>query len=130
MWPRRILLIDDEEDIREVTSLVLETTGDFEIFTAPNGRLGIESALREKPDVILLDVMMPGLDGPATLAELRKCPGTREIAVIFLTAKIQAGERRTLSELGAAGIIAKPFDPLTIAEEIVTICRNTQEENP
>lgn len=129
MWPKRILLIDDEEDIREVASLVLATTGDFEIFTAPNGRLGIESALRDKPDVILLDVMMPELDGPATLAELRKGE-TREIPVIFLTAKVQAGERRTLSELGAAGIIAKPFDPMTIAEEIITICRNTKEENP
>lgn len=130
MWPRRILLIDDEEDIREVTSLALEIAGDFEIFTAPGGRLGIESALREKPDVILLDVMMPELDGPATLAQLRSTDGTRDIAVIFLTAKVQAGERRTLSELGAAGLISKPFDPTTIAEEIVTICQNAKEVHP
>ncbi len=118
MQPKTILLIDDEDDIREVATVTLETMGDFTVLTAPNGLQGIERACHAKPDAILLDVMMPELDGPSTFARLRELEATRDIPVIFLTAKVQTGERACLSGLGANGIIAKPFDPLTFADEI------------
>jgi len=121
MRPRTILLIDDEDDIREVATLTLETMGDFVVTSASSGEAGIECATRELPDAILLDVMMPELDGPSTLARLRAIAGTRDIPVIFLTAKVQAVDRRHLADLGAAGIIAKPFDPMTLAEEVTSL---------
>jgi len=118
---RTILLIDDEDDIREVATLTLETMGDFAVTSASNGEAGIECATRERPDAILLDVMMPELDGPSTLARLRSIAVTRDIPVIFLTAKVQAVDRRRLADLGAVGIIAKPFDPMTLAEEVTSL---------
>jgi CheY-like chemotaxis protein len=113
----RILIIDDEEDIREVASLTLEEAG-FEVLTAASGPEGIERAAAEHPDAILLDVMMPGMDGPATLARLQGNNATRNIPVIFLTAKIQAADRRHLSALGPAAIMAKPFDPERLGRDI------------
>lgn len=115
---KTILLIDDEDDIREVATLTLETMGDFSVTSASGGKAGIECARRERPDAILLDVMMPELDGPSTLARLREIEVTRDIPVIFLTAKVQAVDRRRLADLGAVGIIAKPFDPMTLADEV------------
>ena len=118
---KTILLIDDEDDIREVATLTLETMGDFAVTSASSGEAGIECATRERPDAILLDVMMPELDGPSTLARLRAIAVTRDIPVIFLTAKVQAVDRRRLADLGAVGIIAKPFDPMTLAEEVTSL---------
>lgn len=121
MSRRRILLIDDQDDIREVAGLALETGGEFEVMDASSGRAGIAAAVAHHPDLILLDVMMPELDGPSTFAELRRHAETRDIPVIFLTAKVQAAERRNLAALGAAGIIAKPFNPMTLADEVAEI---------
>lgn len=115
---RKILLIDDEPDIREVASLTLETMGDYQVFEAPNGYDGAAIAAAVLPDVILLDVMMPEIDGPSTLALLREAESTRAIPVIFMTAKMQAADRKRLSSLGAQGIISKPFDPMGLAGEI------------
>jgi CheY-like chemotaxis protein len=117
----KILLIDDEDDIREVAALTLETMGDFEVLTAGDGFTGLESAALLQPHVILLDVMMPDVDGPATLAMLREKDSTRDIPVIFMTAKVQASDRRTLSGLDVLGIIAKPFDPMTLADEVTAL---------
>lgn len=116
---RKILLIDDDDDIREVAELAFESEGGFEILTASGGRIGIETARRERPDVVLLDVMMPGLDGPSTLALLQESPETSGIPVIFLTAKVQAADKRNLLALGARGIIAKPFDPLQLPATVL-----------
>ena len=121
MLRKRLLLIDDEDDIREVASLTLETVGNFDVSTAPSGRAGIIAAREQKPDAILLDVMMPELDGPSTFRELRAHEETRDIPVIFLTAKVQGADCRRLSELGAKGIIAKPFDPMRLAQEVSVI---------
>jgi len=117
MSPKRILIIDDEDDIREVATITLEIGG-FEVLTASTGRKGIERAAAEQPDAILLDVMMPELDGPGTLAMLRQFQATRDIPVIFLTAKVQPADRRSLSSLGAHAIMAKPFDPNSLARDI------------
>jgi CheY-like chemotaxis protein len=118
MTTKRILIVDDEDDIREVAQVSLELVGHFDVLTAINGRDGLERAREGQPDAILLDVMMPDMDGPSTLAELRRDPSTREIPVVFLTAKTQTAERTRLSELGAAGILTKPFDPLKLADEV------------
>jgi CheY-like chemotaxis protein len=115
---RRVLLVDDEDDIRLVARASLERLAGWQVLAASSGRAGIEVAKAEQPDAIVLDVMMPGLDGPGTLAELRADPATADIPVVFLTAKVQAAERRRLEELGAAGVVAKPFDPMTLAGEL------------
>ena len=125
MPARRILIVDDEDDIREVAQVSLELLGHYEVLTASCGRDGVDSARTDQPDAILLDVMMPDLDGPATLAALRADPATRDIPVLFLTAKTQAAERTRLAELGVAGILTKPFDPLKLAAEVAAALRWT-----
>jgi CheY-like chemotaxis protein len=118
---KQILIIDDEDDIREVATLALEIGGDFEVAAADGGRAGIKAAHERRPDLILLDVMMPELDGPSTFRELQQSDATRSIPVIFLTAKVQSADRRRLSDLGALGILAKPFDPMRLAADIAAI---------
>lgn len=118
---RHILLIDDEDDIREVTAVSLETVAGWQVSSARSGVDGIELARRAVPDAILLDVMMPEQDGPATLRLLRSNAVTAQIPVIFLTAKAQSIERERLQAIGAAGTLAKPFNPLTLANQISEI---------
>ena len=115
---KRILVVDDEPDIREVARLSLEAVGGHEVITAASGADAVTTAAAERPDAILLDVMMPGLDGPATLERLRSQEATADIPVIMLTAKVQAADRRHLERLGVAGVLAKPFDPMTLAADV------------
>lgn len=115
---KRILLIDDEEDIRTLARLCLELEKGWEIMVAASGRAGIEIAESRKPDVILLDAMMPGLDGLQTLAKLQANPKTKHIPAIFITAKVQASDRYKFYAAGAKGVINKPFDSLTLASQI------------
>ena len=121
MSRKKVLLIDDEDDIREVATLTLETMADFEVATASDGLTGLETAKAFQPDVILLDVMMPGIDGITTFARLQESDATRDIPVIFMTAKVQSTDRTRLSQLGARGIIAKPFDPMTLSNEVLAL---------
>ncbi len=118
---QKILMVDDEPHIRRIGELSLRGVGHFHVLLAGSGRDAIEIALRELPDIILLDVMMPGMDGPATLAELRKRDETRGIPVIFLTAKAQRHEVERYRMLGAAGVLTKPFDPMTLSDQVRTI---------
>ena len=115
------LIVDDEDDIREVARMSLELIGGWTVSVADSGADAITRARALVPDVILLDVMMPDLDGVATLQILSDDPTTCNIPVIFLTAKAQVGERRRLEEAGARGLIAKPFDPMNLAQEVETI---------
>jgi CheY-like chemotaxis protein len=116
---RRLLVIDDEEDIREVASLTLELKEGWEVAAAGSGADGIRLARDgAPPDAILLDVMMPDMDGPTTLRMLRALPETQAIPVIFLTAKVQAADRRRYLDMGVSGVIAKPFDPLMLGRNI------------
>ncbi len=121
MTARRILVIDDDDSIREVAQASLEMVGGHDILTAAAGADGIERARDERPDAILLDVMMPGLDGPATFARLQSDPVTREIPVILLTAKLQAADRTRYEQLGVRGLLAKPFDPMKLPGEVAEI---------
>ena len=114
----RILIIDDEDDIREVAALSLEATANWEIITASSGREGIETAAREKPEAILMDVMMPEMDGPTTFKHMQANPATSGIPVVLLTAKVQGVDQRRFAGLGVAAVLFKPFDPLTLAAQI------------
>jgi CheY-like chemotaxis protein len=114
----KILIIDDEEDIREVAALSLETVAGWNVITANSGAQGLARAIEHQPEAILLDVMMPGMDGPTTFRELRKNPVTAAIPVLLLTAKVQASDQRRFADLGVQAILFKPFDPLTLAQQI------------
>ena len=115
------LIVDDDQDIRDVARLSLELVGGWVVSVAEGGSEAIEQARTVSPDVILLDVMMPGIDGVATLQSLSADPLTSHIPVIFLTAKAQVGDRRRLEAAGARGLIAKPFDPMRLAHDVEVI---------
>jgi CheY-like chemotaxis protein len=115
---RRILIIDDEDDIREVAALSLEATAGWEILTANSGAKGIEVAVAQQPDAILMDVMMPEVDGPTTFRNMQQNPAISSIPVLLLTAKVQGVDQRRFSGLGVAAVLFKPFDPLTLADQI------------
>ncbi len=118
---KRILVIDDAEDIREVAQVSLEVVGGWEVLTASSGREGVAAALAEQPDAILLDVMMPDQDGPTTFRQLQANAATQHIPVILLTAKALASDRRMFAELGVASVIAKPFEPLSLASQVAQV---------
>lgn len=116
--PRKVLIIDDEDDIREVAALSLESVAGWDVITASSGSQGIARAAEQQPDAILLDVMMPGMDGPTTFRELRNNPATAKIPVLLLTAKVQSSDQRRFADLGVEAVLFKPFDPLTLSSQI------------
>lgn len=115
---KRILVIDDEEDIREVAQLSLEMAANWDVLTASSGREGLAKAEVEQLDAILLDVMMPDWDGVTTFQQLQANPATQHIPVLLLTAKMQAADKRRFAQLGVTAAIAKPFDPMTLADQV------------
>jgi len=117
----KVLIIDDEDDIREVAALSLESVAGWEVVTANSGSQGLARAVEHQPDAILLDVMMPGMDGPTTFRELRKNPATAKIPVLLLTAKVQNSDQRRFADLGVEAVLFKPFDPLTLSDQIAGV---------
>jgi CheY-like chemotaxis protein len=124
MSQKHILLVDDEDDIREVAGISLEAVGGWQVSRASSGVEGIAKALAERPDAILLDVMMPGIDGTTTFKRLQAHPQTRSIPVILLTAKVQTADRHRFEELGVAGMLTKPFDPMALSDQVAAILAN------
>ncbi len=116
--PHKSLIIEDEDDIREVAALSLESVAGWDVVTANSGSQGLARAVEHQPDAILLDVMMPGMDGPTTFRELRKNPATAKIPVLLLTAKVQSSDQRRFADLGVESVLFKPFDPMTLADQI------------
>jgi len=116
--PKKILVVDDEDHIREIASVSLELTMGWKVLMAGSGADALGIAPLFQPDAILLDVMMPEMDGRTTFLRLQDDPSTRGIPVIFLTAKVQAADRRRFTELGVRSMIAKPFDPLRLATDV------------
>ena len=114
----KVLIIDDDADIRSIARLSLSRLGGMEVVEAAGGAEGVRKAQNEQPDVILLDMMMPVMDGSATLAALRSQPATAATPVIFLTAKAMRVEVERLRALGAAGVLIKPFDPRTLPGDV------------
>lgn len=118
MGTKRILIIDDEADIREVAQVSLEMVGGWEVLTARSGGEGLSVARQERPDAILLDVMMPDMDGPTTYKKLQEDPESRGIPVVLLTAKALQPQQGPLADLGVAAVIAKPFDPMALPKQL------------
>jgi len=115
---KTILYAEDESDIRDIAQIALEDIGGFTVKYCSNGKSVLEASKELVPDLLLLDVMMPEMDGPTTLRELRKIPAFVSIPAIFMTAKIQTNEIEEYKLLGAIDTIPKPFDPMTLAETI------------
>lgn len=114
----QILVIDDEDDIRKLTQTCLEIMGGWQVLSACSGSEGLAKAQAEQPDAILLDVMMPDMDGLTTFQKLQANPATKHIPVILLTARGRSADQNQLVELGTAGVINKPFNPLKLAEQV------------
>jgi len=114
----RILYVEDEDDIRMLAAMALQAVGGFEVQPCASGAEALAQAPGAAPDLLLLDVMMPGMDGPSTLKALRAVDATSSTPVVFMTAKVQAAEVAHYRSLGALGVIAKPFDPMTLAEQL------------
>lgn len=122
----RILFVEDEPDIQVIARLALEAVGGFSVEICSSGEEALQKAVGLAPDLILLDVMMPGMDGPATLAALRRLPQFISTPVIFMTAKVQPSEVSQYKALGALDVVAKPFDPMTLSATIKNIWLRAQ----
>lgn len=118
---KKILVAEDEEDVRSILELSLNDVGEFNIKICCSGQEALQQVEAFAPDLILLDMMMPGMDGMKTLMELRKIEKVKEVPVVFLTAKTQAEEVAHFREAGALDVIKKPFDPMTLAENLQLI---------
>ncbi|MCB0917398.1 MAG: response regulator [Actinobacteria bacterium] len=114
----RILLVDDEDDIRTIAQMCLQDLGGFETVVASSGPEALEEVGRRCPDAILLDMMMPGMDGMETLARLREITGCEDLPIIFMTARSQRREIEEYLSTGAVGVITKPFDPMALAGQV------------
>lgn len=116
-----ILIVDDEQDIREIARFALSFGERISVLEASSGSEGVQLASELHPDAILMDMFMPGMNGEETLKELQQNPETAEIPVIFLTARARQSEIDQMKQLGAAGVIQKPFDPTTLADDIKAV---------
>ena len=115
---RRVLVVDDEPDIRAVARLSLERVGGWQVLEASSGHEGVAVAAEQQPDAVLLDVMMPGTDGPATFALLRGDARTEAIPVLLMTARAERAERESWLGQGVHGVLAKPFDPMLLPAQV------------
>lgn len=117
----KILLVEDEPDIQKIASMALEMVGNFQVQVCDSGKEALDQVADIQPDLILLDVMMPEMDGPTTLKEMRKIPEINQTPIVFLTAKVQPQEIAEYKALGALGVIQKPFDPMALATQVRNI---------
>ena len=114
----KILYVEDEPDISQVARLALETVGGFTIESCENGRVALEKGPSFEPDLVLMDVMMPEMDGPTALVEMRNIASLSNVPVIFMTAKVQPSEIVEYKTMGAVDVIPKPFDPMTLPDQV------------
>lgn len=124
---QRVLYVEDEPDIQAVARLALEVVGGLTVRTCSSGEQALNEAPGFAPELVLLDVMMPGMDGPGTLKALRALPELAAVPVVFMTAKVQPQEVAHYTALGALGVIAKPFDPMTLAEQVQRFWRQRHD---
>jgi CheY-like chemotaxis protein len=116
-----VLVVDDDDAIREITQVALELVASWQVLTAGGGHEALAQAAEHRPDAVLLDLMMPDMDGLTTFRHLRENPATRDIPVILVTAKAQVGDRQAWDGLPVAGVISKPFDPMTLSAEVAAL---------
>ncbi|WP_019644653.1 response regulator [Novispirillum itersonii] len=114
----RILYVEDDSDIQEIARLALVDLGGLDVTVCSSGREALAAFAAVRPQMVLLDVMMPGMDGPTTMTSLRALPGGETIPVAFMTAKVQSHEVSRYRDMGAIGVISKPFDPMTLADQV------------
>src|SRR5437773_12396015 len=112
---KKIMFVEDDPDIQFVAEIALSVKGGFQVCVCGSGTQALEEARTFRPDLVLLDVMMPKMNGPTTMKNLRTIPETAQTPVIFMTAKVQPHEVSEYKELGALDVIFKPFDPMTIS---------------
>ncbi len=125
---QRILYVEDEHDIQAVAKLALELVGGFTVKICSSGEQALREVVAFAPDMIVLDVMMPGMDGPGTFKALRALPALAEVPVVFMTAKVQAAEVAHFKSLGARDVIPKPFDPMALASQLCAIWERRSDE--
>ncbi len=121
----KLLHVDDDVDILEIARMSLELSGDIEVVQCASGEAALRTVKEFTPDVFLLDVMMPGLSGPQVLEKMREMPGLKNVPAIFMTARATGVEQQELFDLGAKKVISKPFDPMTLSEQIKTVLKLT-----
>lgn len=129
MESKKVLLVDDDPNIRRIAQIVLNNIGKYDVMLAGGGADAIDLAKQTKPDLILLDVMMPDMDGPTTLTQIRSIPGLQNTPTIFVTAKVQKHEMHAYKQQGALGVITKPFDPMNLCNEIDRLLAESQIVN-
>jgi CheY-like chemotaxis protein len=125
---QRILYVEDEPDIQAVARIALETVGGFTVQICSCGEDALQAAVEFAPDLLLLDVMMPGMDGPTTLKELRNLPQLENTPAVFMTAKVQPQEVEQFKSYGALDVIAKPFDPMALSGQIAAVWQGRDEK--
>ena len=125
---QRILYVEDEPDIQAVARIALETVGGFTVQICSSGEEALQAAVEFAPDLLLLDVMMPGMDGPTTLKELRNLPDLENTPAVFMTAKVQPQEIEQFKSYGALDVIAKPFDPMALSSQITAVWQQRDEQ--
>lgn len=118
---QRVMYVEDEDDIRIIAEMALGDVGGLEVMTCASGASALEAVAGFAPQLVVLDVMMPGMDGPAVLERLKERTDTRHLPVVFMTAKVQPAEVARLKSLGAADVVAKPFDPMALAGQLRAI---------
>ena len=121
----RILYVEDDDSIAQVVMMALEELGGFTATHCDNGQKALDTVVEFAPQLILMDVMMPRMSGPETLENLKQIPQAKDIPVIFMTAKVQTHEKEAYRSLGAIGVIAKPFDPMALSEQIISLWQDT-----
>jgi two-component system, OmpR family, response regulator len=126
----RILCVEDEADIQTVMRIALESVGGFQLMVCGSGHDALRAGPAFAPDLILLDVMMPGIDGPATLEAMRKTADLKDTPIVFMTAKVQTHEVEHYRKLGAVDVIAKPFDAMTLSDTLRGIWASIPQESP
>lgn len=124
---KNVLLVEDDADIQAVALIALEDVGGLSVRACSSGREALAAVRDFRPDVVLLDVMMPGLTGPETLRELRAVPGMSDVPVVFMTARVQQREVNEYLALGAVGVIPKPFEPMTLANDVRELVRAARD---
>lgn len=113
-----VMYVEDDPDIQQIAEMALSDLGGLTVTLCSSGMEALEAFPRSTPQIVLLDVMMPGMDGLTTLVKLRELPGGKDVPVVFMTAKVQAYEKQEYESLGALGVISKPFDPMTLADTV------------
>lgn len=117
----RLLYVEDDEDIAEIAVMAFQALGNFDVTHCPSGEAAIRGYLKVDPQLIIIDVMMPEMDGPETIAQLKALHGPSIAPFIFMTARVQPHEQSAYRAIGALEVIAKPFDPMTLCDEISKI---------